>query len=70
MAFKDILLTLTSYPDPTPVSVVEEAVSIRDRLLTAFDEAAGLEPGPRRRRLLTITFVGERPRCERPRPWA
>ena len=28
MAFKDILLTLTSYPDPTPVSVVEEAVSI------------------------------------------
>ncbi|MEV5968014.1 FAD-dependent oxidoreductase [Kribbella sp. NPDC051952] len=37
---------------------VEEAVAIRDRLLTAFDEAAGLEPGPRRRRLLTITFVG------------
>ena len=28
MAFKDILLTLTSYPDPTPVSVVEDAVSI------------------------------------------
>ena len=28
MAFKDILLTLTSYPDPTPVAVVEEAVSI------------------------------------------
>ena len=28
MAFKDILLTLTSYPDPTPVSVVDEAVSI------------------------------------------
>jgi nucleotide-binding universal stress UspA family protein len=28
MAFKDILLTLTSYPEPTPVSVVEEAVSI------------------------------------------
>ncbi|MEU4191974.1 FAD-dependent oxidoreductase [Kribbella sp. NPDC026611] len=37
---------------------VEEAVAIRDRLLTAFDEAAGLEPGPARRRLLTITFVG------------
>jgi nucleotide-binding universal stress UspA family protein len=28
MTFKDILLTLTSYPDPTPVSVVEDAVSI------------------------------------------
>lgn len=28
MAFKDILLTLTSYPDPTPVSTVQEAVSI------------------------------------------
>ena len=28
MAFKDILLTLTSYPDPTPVSVVEDAVSL------------------------------------------
>jgi NADH dehydrogenase len=37
---------------------VEEAVAIRDRLLTAFDEASGLEPGPQRRRLLTITFVG------------
>jgi hypothetical protein len=28
MAFKDILLTLTSYPDPTPASVAEDAVSI------------------------------------------
>jgi len=28
MAFKDILLTLTSYPEPPPVSVVEQAVSI------------------------------------------
>ncbi|WP_250032781.1 NAD(P)/FAD-dependent oxidoreductase [Paractinoplanes maris] len=37
---------------------VEEAVSIRDRLLTAFDQAAALEPGPRRRQLLTVTFVG------------
>ncbi|WP_427892715.1 NAD(P)/FAD-dependent oxidoreductase [Kribbella sp. GL6] len=37
---------------------VEEAVAIRDRLFTAFDEAAGLEPGPRRRKLLTVTFVG------------
>ena len=37
---------------------VEEAVAIRDRLLTAFDRAATLEPGPLRRRLLTVTFVG------------
>src|SRR5262245_52407323 len=28
MAFKDILLTLTSYPDPTPASVAERAVAI------------------------------------------
>ena len=28
MAFEDILLTLTSYPEPTPVSVLEDAVSI------------------------------------------
>jgi NADH dehydrogenase len=37
---------------------VEEAVAIRDRLLTAFDQAAALEPGPLRSRLLTVTFVG------------
>jgi nucleotide-binding universal stress UspA family protein len=28
MTFKDILLTLTSYPEPTPVSVIDDAVSI------------------------------------------
>lgn len=27
MAIKDVLLTLTSYPDPTPVTVIEDAVS-------------------------------------------
>ena len=37
---------------------VEEAVAIRDRVLTAFDEAAGLPPGRERKRLLTFTFVG------------
>jgi NADH dehydrogenase len=37
---------------------VEEAVAIRDRLLTAFDQAAGLPRGPQRRKLLTATFVG------------
>ena len=28
MAFKDILVALTSYPDPTPVSAVEDAVAV------------------------------------------
>ena len=28
MAFKDMLVTLTSYPDPTPASVAENAVAI------------------------------------------
>lgn len=28
MAFKDILVTLTSYPEPTPASVTEDAVAI------------------------------------------
>jgi NADH:quinone reductase (non-electrogenic) len=37
---------------------VEEAVAIRDRLLTNFDRASMLPPGPARRRLLTVTFVG------------
>jgi NADH dehydrogenase len=36
---------------------VEEAVAIRDRVLTAFDEASGLEPGPDRRRLLWLSLV-------------
>jgi len=37
---------------------VEEAVAIRDRLLVAFDRASVLKPGPERKRLLTVTFVG------------
>ncbi|OKK05046.1 NAD(P)/FAD-dependent oxidoreductase [Streptomyces sp. CB02400] len=37
---------------------VEEAVAIRDRLLTSFDRAATLPHGPERRKLLTITVVG------------
>ncbi|OWA13904.1 NADH dehydrogenase FAD-containing subunit [Streptomyces sp. CS113] len=37
---------------------VEEAVAVRDRLLTSFDQAATLPPGPERRKLLTATFVG------------
>lgn len=37
---------------------VEEAVSVRDRVMTALERAAVLEPGPARRRLLTFTIVG------------
>ncbi|MFJ4467788.1 NAD(P)/FAD-dependent oxidoreductase [Streptomyces sp. NPDC089424] len=37
---------------------VEEAVAVRDQLLTAFDRAASLPPGAERRKLLTVTFVG------------
>ncbi|MGZ5872833.1 MAG: universal stress protein [Bradyrhizobium sp.] len=32
MAVKDILLTLTSYPEPTPVSVVDDAISVASAL--------------------------------------
>ncbi|MFC0435657.1 NAD(P)/FAD-dependent oxidoreductase [Kutzneria buriramensis] len=37
---------------------VEEAVAVRDSLLTSFDRAAVLPPGAMRQRLLTVTFVG------------
>ncbi|MEV0186528.1 NAD(P)/FAD-dependent oxidoreductase [Streptomyces sp. NPDC050625] len=37
---------------------IEEAVAIRDRLLTAFDRAVALPLGPLRSKLLTVTFVG------------
>jgi NADH dehydrogenase len=40
------------------MKTVEEAIAIRDRLLTAFDRAALLPAGPERARLLTVTFVG------------
>ncbi len=32
MTFKDILVTLTSYPEPTPLSVVDDAVSVASAL--------------------------------------
>lgn len=53
-----------TYPIPGLVEeavglkTVEEAVAIRDRILTALDRAAGLPAGPERQRLLTTTFVG------------
>ncbi|MFC0680032.1 NAD(P)/FAD-dependent oxidoreductase [Lysobacter korlensis] len=37
---------------------VEEAVAVRDRLLSAFERASVLPPGHERRRLLTVTVVG------------
>ncbi len=37
---------------------IEEAVAIRDKVLTNFDKAALLEPGPERDRLLTFTVIG------------
>lgn len=40
------------------LKTVEEAAAIRDRLLTNFDKAAGLPPGPERERLLTVVVVG------------
>lgn len=40
------------------LKTIEEAVAIRDRLLTNFDRAATLPPGPERDRLLTVVVVG------------
>lgn len=37
---------------------IEEAVYVRDRILTNFDKAAQLPPGPERDRLLTFVVVG------------
>jgi NADH dehydrogenase len=37
---------------------IEEAITVRNRLLDAFDQASNLAAGPERKRLLTVTFVG------------
>jgi len=37
---------------------IEEAIAVRDRILTNFDKAALLPAGPERTRLLTFTVVG------------
>jgi NADH dehydrogenase len=37
---------------------IEEAAGVRDRLLTRFDLAAGVPPGPSRDRLLTFVVIG------------
>ena len=40
------------------MKMIEEAVAVRDRLLSNFDKAATLPPGPERERLLTVVVVG------------
>jgi NADH dehydrogenase len=40
------------------LKTIEEAVYIRDKMLTNFDKAATLPAGPERDRLLTVTVVG------------
>ncbi|WP_104193048.1 NAD(P)/FAD-dependent oxidoreductase [Cryobacterium sp. Y82] len=40
------------------LKTIEEAVAIRDRVLTNFDRAAALPAGPERERLLTFIVVG------------
>ncbi|MGZ0710386.1 NAD(P)/FAD-dependent oxidoreductase (plasmid) [Coraliomargarita sp. W4R53] len=40
------------------LKTIEEAVAIRDRVLTNFDRASNLPPGPERDRLLTVVVVG------------
>jgi NADH dehydrogenase len=40
------------------LKAIEEAVAIRDTILTNFDKAANLPPGPERDRLLTFVVVG------------
>ncbi len=40
------------------LKTIEEAVAIRDRLMSNFDRASTLPPGPERDRLLTVVVVG------------
>lgn len=40
------------------LKTIEEAVAIRDRLMSNFDKASTLPPGPDRDRLLTVVVIG------------
>lgn len=40
------------------LKTIEEAVAIRDRLMSNFDRASMLPPGPERDRLLTVVVIG------------
>src|SRR5215213_6574071 len=63
-----VVLTAGAVPWAPPVpgiadeaiglKTVEEAAALRDRLLTHFDQAAGLPPGTQRERLLTVVVIG------------
>jgi NADH dehydrogenase len=63
-----VVVTAGAIPSAPPVpgiaeeaiglKTVEEAAAVRDRLLTHFDQAAGLPPGRQRDRLLTFVVIG------------
>jgi NADH:ubiquinone reductase (H+-translocating) len=63
-----VVVTAGAIPSAPPVpgiaeqaiglKTVEEAAAVRDRLLTHFDQAAGLPPGRERDRLLTFVVIG------------
>ena len=40
------------------LKTIEEAVAVRDKLMSNFDKAASIPPGPERDRLLTVVVVG------------
>jgi NADH:ubiquinone reductase (H+-translocating) len=68
MAYDIIIVTAGSVSRTFPIPGVadeaigmkniEEAVAVRDKLLTNFEEAANLPAGPARDRLLTFTVIG------------
>ena len=68
LSYDVLAVTAGAVPSAPPVpgiaeeaiglKTVEEAAALRDQLLTHFDEAAGLPPGPQRDRLLTVVVIG------------
>ncbi|HEV7622502.1 MAG TPA: FAD-dependent oxidoreductase [Amnibacterium sp.] len=68
MSYDHIVVTAGSVSRTFPIpgvadeafglKTIEEAVAIRDRIITNFDKAANLPAGPQRDRLLTFVVVG------------
>jgi NADH:ubiquinone reductase (H+-translocating) len=68
MSYDQIVVTAGSVSRTFPIpgvadeafglKAIEEAVAIRDRIITNFDKAANLPAGPERDRLLTFVVVG------------
>ncbi|HEY0373572.1 MAG TPA: FAD-dependent oxidoreductase [Amnibacterium sp.] len=68
MSYDQIVVTAGSVSRTFPIpgvadeafglKTIEEAVAIRDRMITNFDKAANLPAGPERDRLLTFVVVG------------